>query len=288
MAAGLTVYSDISARVNDLIEDSLAVARMSNVLLPTVTNLSARGMMDRKVNQYNAVTFAAAGEEDATAAQQFTKSALSTLTPLIYRARIDITDPRAQSDFDSEMANAALELGSAAARHVDVAVATNFSSVTGGTIGTSGSTISWRSVTKALALAMAQGIPRGTPVFCALHPYQWEVLLAANSIAAATVAVAPGYQDRIVGAANFFQIPQFVGLTFVVTDAIAVNGSTDAYGCVYSPQAFAVDTRKPFDIRPQRDEDRELTELNSSMWYVSGVWRPQFAVAILSNAATPS
>src|SRR3990172_7034333 len=153
MAAGLTVYSDISARVNDLIEDSLAVARMSNVLLPTVTNLSARGMMDRKVNQYNAVTFAAAGEEDATAAQQFTKSALSTLTPLIYRARIDITDPRAQSDFDSEMANAALELGSAAARHVDVAVATNFSSVTGGTIGTSGSTISWRSVTKALALA---------------------------------------------------------------------------------------------------------------------------------------
>ena len=101
MAAGATLYSDISARVNDLIEDSLAVARMTNVLLPTVTSLSARGMMVRKVNEYNALSFTVAGEEDDTGAQQFSKDALSSLTPLIYRARVDITDPRAQSDFDS-------------------------------------------------------------------------------------------------------------------------------------------------------------------------------------------
>lgn len=288
MAAGLTLYSDISARVNDLIEDSLAVARMANVLLGSVTNLSADGMLVRKVNEYNALTFTVAGEADDTSAQNFSKDALSSLTPLIYRARVDITDPRARSDFDSEMANAALELGSAAARHVDVAIAANFTSATGGSVGASGTAPTWRMITKAYALLVNQGVPAGSPIFCALHPFQWEVLLAANSIAAATVAVAPGFQDRMTSSGGFFNIPQFTGITFAVTNAIAVDATPDAIGCMYVPSAFAVDTRKRFDIRPQRDESNELTELNSSMWYVAGTWRPLFAVKITTAATTPS
>ena len=288
MAAGLTLYSDISARVNDIIEDSLLVARMTNVLLPTVTTLGARGMMARKVNEYNAVTFATAGEDDDTSAQTFTKDALSTLTPAIYRARVDITDPRAQSDFDAEISRASLELGSAAARHVDVSIASHFASLTGGTIGASGTAITWRHITKGLARLIAQGIPRASQVFCALHPYQWEVLLAANTVAAATVGVAPGFQDRQAAQPNFFSIPQFVGVTFVITDAITPTATPDATGAIYVPQAVAVDTRKAFDVRPQRDESAEKTELNSSMWYASGTWRPAFGVAILSDATTPS
>ena len=288
MSTGLTLYSDISARVNDIIEDSLAVARMANVLLPTVTGLSATGIMDRKVNAYSAISFAQAGEEDDTVAQKFEKSALSTLSPKIYRARVDITDARAASDFDAELANAATELGEAAARHIDVAIASNFSSLTGGTIGSAGTVITWRHVTKGLAVLMNQGVPRGEPVFCALHPYQWEVLLASNSVAAATVAVAPQFQNELVAAPSFFTIPQFVGVVFVITNAISVDGSDDAYGAIYARPAVAVDSRKPFDIRPQRNESRELTELNSSMWYVAGAWRPAFGVAILSDASTPS
>ena len=42
---------------------------MANVLAPTVTNLSATGMFVRKVNEYNAVTFAATGENDVTSPQ---------------------------------------------------------------------------------------------------------------------------------------------------------------------------------------------------------------------------
>lgn len=287
MAAGLTTFAQISARVNDIIEDSLAVARMANVLTPTVTTLSAMGMMDRKVNEYNAVTFAQAGEDDDTSAQQFTKDALSTLSPVSYRARVDITDQRAETDFDAEISNASLELGSAAAKHIDTAVAGLFDDVTGGTIGAgSGSTITWQYVTDAYALLSNQNIPAGAPVYCALHPYQWSVLLAANTIAGASVAVAPAFQDRLVAAPNFFQVPRFQGITFVITNSITVASSA-AYGCIYVPQAFAVDTRRPFNIRPQRDESRELTELNASMWYVAGTWRPQFAVSLYTNAATP-
>ena len=288
MAAGLTTFAQISARVNDIIEDSLAVARMANVLAPTVTNLTAGGMNPRKVNEYNAVTFATAGEDDDTSAQQFTKDALSTLTPASYRARVDLTDQRVESDFDGEVAGASMELGSAAARAIDVHIASNFSSLTGGTIGSAGTVITWAHITKSYALLANQGVPAGSPVFCALHPYQWEVLLRANTIAGASVAVAPQFQDRMTAAPNFFAIPQYQGITFVVSNAISVDASDDAYGALYTPQAVALDTRKAFNIRPERDESRELTELNASMWYAHGTWRPAFGVAILSDASTPS
>lgn len=288
MAAGLTAFSDISARVNDIIEDSMAVARMANYLLPTVTNLSAVGMMNRTVNEYNAVTFVQRGEEDDTSAQQFSKDALSTLTPVSYTARIDITDQRAETDFDSEIANAAMEFGAASAKHMDNSIADQFTSVTGGTIGSAGTTLTWTHITAAYTILNNQGIPAGSPVFCALHPYQWWRLLNANTIAGASVSVAPQFQDRLTAAPNFFQVPMFQGITFVITNSIDIDGSDDAYGCIYVPQAFAVDTRKPFNVRPQRDESAELTELNASMWYAAGTWRPSFAVAILSDAATPS
>ena len=288
MAAGLTTFEQISARVNDIIEDSLAVARMSNVLAQTVISKGATGMNPRKVNEYNAITFAAVGEDDDTGAQQFTKDALSTLTPAPYRARVDLTDERVESDFDSEVAGYSMEAGAAAARSIDVNVATNFSSLTGGTIGSAGTVITWAHVTKAYAILMNQGVPASSPVFCALHPYQWEVLLRANTIAGASVAVATQFQNEMSMAPSFFSIPNFVGITFVISNAIAVDGSDDSYGAVYTPQAIAVDTRKAFNIRPQRDESRELTEMNASMWYAHGTWRPAFGVAILSDASTPS
>ena len=287
MTAGLTTFAQISARVNDIIEDSLAVARMANVLAPTVTNLTAGGMNPRKLNEYNAVTFATSGEDDDTSAQQFTKDALSTMTPAAYRARVDLTDQRVESDFDGEVANASMELGSAAARAIDVNIAATFTSLTGGTIGLAGTYITWAHITKAYAVLMNQGVPAGSPVFCALHPYQWEVLLRANSVAGSTIAVSPQFQDRQVSAPNFFSIPQFVGITFVISNAISVDASDDAYGAIYVPQSMALDTRKAFNIRPERDESRELTELNASMWYAYGVWRPAFGVAILSDAIVP-
>lgn len=288
MTAGLTTYAQISARVNDIIEDSLAVARMANVLVPTVTGKSAQGMMVRKVNQYNSLTFVAAGEDDDTGAQQFTKDALSSLTPASYRLRVDLTDQRVESDFDGEIAAATMEIGSAAAAHIDANIASNFTSLTGGTIGTAGTVITWAHVTKAYALLMNQGVPKTSPVFCALHPYQWEVLLRASSVAGATVAVSQAFQDRVNFAPNFFSIPQFQGITFVISNAIEVISGDDAYGALYVPDALALDTRKMINIRPQRDESRELTELNASMWYAHGVWRPKFGVAILSDCSTPS
>lgn len=288
MTAGNTTYALISSNVNTIIERSWAVARMTNVLLPTVTNLSSVGMNPRRIEEYNAGTWVQAGEDDDVSAQTFTKDTITTLTPARYAMAFNLTDQRMASDYDMAMADASAELGASAGRYVDVQIASNFSSLTGGTIGSAGTVITWAHITKAYAILMNQGVPAGSPVFCALHPYQWEVLLRANTIAGASVSVAPAFQDRMTSAPNFFSIPDFVGITFVVTNAISVNASDDAYGALYVPQALAVDTRRAFNIRPERDESRELTELNSSMWFAHGTWRPLFGVQILSDAVTPS
>lgn len=289
MAAGNTTFADISARVNDIIDDSLAVARMANVLAPTVTNKSATGMFVRKVNEYNAVTFAETGENDVTSPQVFSKDALASLTPKIYTSAVLITDARADSDFDGETAGASKEFGAASARHVDSAIAGLFSSSTGGTVGLAGTVLTWKHVTAAYARLVDQGVPAGAPVFCALHPFQWHRLLSAATLAGATVSVSPMFQDRMTSAPNFFNVPSFQGITFVITNAITIDGSTDAYGCLYVPEAFAIDTRRAFDIEPERKPDvgGGATQLNASMIYASGVWRSSFAVAILSDAATP-
>lgn len=294
MAAGTASWSDISGTINFIHDSALAVARMANLLLPTVTTFSGSGMFDRKQWEWNSAAFSEHTEETDEASQLFDKDLLSTLSPKNYHARIDLTDERVASDPDGVRAAAALELGSAAAKHIDTSIASLFGTAAswGGTIGPANAgtatngTISWRAITKAYALLTNQGIPAGAPIYCALHPYQWEVLLSSSSIAAATVAVAPGFQDRMTQA-NFFQVPGAYGITFVVTNAMTVSG-TASYGLLYTPQALAVDTRKGFSIEPERDASKQAWELNASMWYAYGVRRPAFGVLLRHQCATPS
>jgi S-methylmethionine-dependent homocysteine/selenocysteine methylase len=151
---------------------------MANLLIPTVTNLNATGMNLRKVQQWAAVSFTEHTEETDEASTAFTKAALATLTPANYHCRVDLTDERIASDWDNVRAAAALELGGAAAKHVDNAIADLFGTAVGwaGTIGPANpgtadaGTITWRAITKAYALLMNQNIPAGAPVYCALHP----------------------------------------------------------------------------------------------------------------------
>lgn len=295
MTAGTASWSDISSIANNLMQDSMAVARMANLLIPTVTGFSGSGMNLRKQYQWNSVAFAEHTEETDEASTAFTKSLLATLTPKNYHARVDITDEMVASDWDNTRASAAMELGSGAAKHVDKNIATLFSTAiwTGGTIGVADAgtaangTITWRAITKALALLQDKDIPAGAPIFCALHPYQWEVLLSANTVAASTVAVAPGFQDRMTSSGGFFQIPQFVGVTFVITNSISI-ANTAAYGLMYTPRAIALDTRKTFSIEPQRDASKQAWEFNASMWYAFGALDPTNGVLLRHQAATPS
>jgi hypothetical protein len=292
MAAGATLYSDISARVADIREDSVAVARSANLLAPTILTMSETGLAPRKVDIYSAATWVQRGEDDEMVAQKFNKSAKSTITPYQFASAFRITDARAATDYDGVMADAALELGGAAGQYVDEAIASIWDDavITGGTIGSGvGSTITWSNIASAQAILSAAKIPPGAPIYCALHPYQWKVLYSSATIAGATIAaVQPNWQDSLSRSNTYFQSPAYAGITFIVTNAIQVTSGTVGWGCMYVPQAFALDTRKAFGIEPKRLAEREATELHATMWFGVGAWRPEWAVCLEFNAATPT
>lgn len=288
MATGTATWSDISSTANYIQQNALAVARGANLLIPTVLNLSATGMFVRPVWKWNSLAFAEKSETVDTTSTDFSKDTIGSLTPANFSVRSDIEDTRVASDFESVLAGCSLEIGAAAANHVDSAIADQFGT-TGwaGTIGSGkGDTINWRKITKAYALLYAQGIRQGESVYCALHPYQWEILLSQNSVAAATVSVAPQYQDRLM-MANYFTVPAAQGIIFVVSNNIDVSG-TAAYGLMYTPSALAVDTRKPLEIVLQRDESKQAVEVNARMWYVADQYDPAKAICLYHDATTPS
>ena len=178
----------------------------------------------------------------------------------------------------------ALELGANFAQDVDEKIASLFGSLTGGTIGAAGGTITWAKLIGARSLMQGLKIPG--PYWCVLHPYQWAHLATSALASGAEIANAPGFQDALVN--SFFTSTILGGVTFVVTPSIAVDGAGDAVGAMYNPMALAYDERKAFGIELQRDASRQATELNATMWYAYGTWDPKRGIALVGDAATPS
>ncbi len=64
-------------------------------------------------------------------------------------------------------------------------------------------------------------------------------------------------------------------------------GANYALGGVFSRDALAVDLRRPMRIEPERDASQRWTELNATIVYASGKWRPERGVILKSDASTP-
>ncbi len=288
MATGASLYSGVSSLLNDIYEGAFHTLRQQNLLVPTVSNFTGDGLLARKVSTYDSVTVNTIGENDDMVAQQFDRTLLTTVSPTIRGAQIFLSDMRVASDDHNVRADASMELGAAFAQKVDEDIATNFSSLTGGTIGSAGATIDWADIIAARSIMAGLKVP--APYFCVLHPYQWDVLFRENTITAATGGFqrATAFQDRAVN--NYFESPGLSGVTFVITPSIAIDGSDDAIGAMYSPMALMYDERRAFMIEAERDPSRGGGgwELNGSLVFGHGVWRPATGVQIISDASTPT
>lgn len=280
----INTYSDISSFVNTIFEDALFVARDNNLMIPLVTTFDDKqGMAARKNQTYGTATINSIAETDDLVSQQFKPTALSTLTPGEYGGQFFISDQRLESDPFGARNDAANELGMAMAERMEIDMLGNFSSLTGGTVGAAGTVITWGHFFAALTLLRAQKAPQ--PYFCVLHPYQWHVLAKAASVAGASVVNAPEFQDEITR--NWF-VGRVGPVNVFTTTNISINGSTDAYGGLFSRGALAMDFRRAPRLEPERDASRRGWELNMSAIYAHGVWRPTFGIQMLFNAATPS
>lgn len=285
MAVGITLSSDIVAHSQAIYEAALYTLKATNDLVRTIAVYTGEGMQARKVTRYTAANPRMVAEGEDVVPTKFSDALLGTLTPARYADTFLLTDAALATGSANMLnirADAALELGSSFAQYVDVQIASNFGSMTGGTVGTAGSALSWNDIFEAEAILIANKVPK--PYTCAVHPYQYlslykEALSNGNN----AFSGAPQFQDNIVN--RVMQTTMMDGVFFVRTPSIAVSGS-NATGAMYSRLAMAYDERRAFNIRPQRDESREAWELNASLWFAHGAWDPSRGVQIISDATS--
>jgi len=282
MAAGFNTYSDIAVYAGTIYEDAMFVARENAIMAALVTPFNASGMAPRIGKEYPAATISAIGEEDDLSSQVWKPSDLSTLTPAEYGAQFFLTDARLDSDPEGYRADAALELGMAVAADINSKVLGDFSSLTGGTIG-SGNTITWGYFFAMRSQLRAQKAP--PPYVFVCHDYQWHQLGKAASLAASTQPVPSWLTEEVL---RRWYVTTVADVSIFTTSDISIDASTQAYTGMFSRSALALDTRRAPRLEPERDASRRGWELNMTVVYAHGVWRPKFGIQGLYDAKTPT
>src|SRR5512139_2227920 len=282
----LNMWSDISSISNSIRDDAIFVVREAGQMQGLVTTFrDAAGGNPRIGYAYNQGTAQAIAEADDLTSKAFTPAADQTLTPAEIGLQFFVTDLRRESEApESIMTDASRELGLAALDKIETDLVGDLASLTGGTVGASGTAITWGYVSAAIAQARNANKSNSVPLACVVHGYQWAVLAKAASVAGATVAVAPNFQDEM-SRSGF--VATFMGVPMYQVYA-AADASSDFTGGVFPREAIAIDWRRAIRVEGERDASRRGTEFNMSAVYAHGVWRPARGVKMIFAATAPT
>jgi hypothetical protein len=283
------LWSDVSAIAQSVQEDAYFIVREAALmpsLVTTFTDMS--GLNTRKSYKYNNGTAKTIGEADDLTSEAFTPSADQTLTPYEIGLQFFISDSRAESEApESIMTDASRELGFAATDKLESDLIGDMASLTGGTIGTAGTAITWSYLGAGITVARAVNKNAAKPLVAVIHGYQWNVLAKSATIAGATVAAtAPDYQNALMQAGGSVLVAHYQGVP--IYQVFGGVSGTDFTGGVFPRESLALDWRRVIRVRPQRDESRRGIELNMSGVYAHGVWRPALGVKMTFDATAPS
>lgn len=275
--------SSISALINDIYEAALLTAREQSVMLPLVATFGdMQGLASRVRTDYTGGTVVTPlAETTDLSAQTFTPAAGGTITIGQVGAQYFITDLRIESDYNNVMRDAGVDLGQLAAVNIDTALVGDLGSLTGGTVGTAGGTITWANVFAAITKLRANFAP--APYFGVVRPEHWYFL--ANTLSAGqSVTNAPDLQNSI---ARDWYVGTAYGVNWFV-DA-NITAGTAAVGGIFSREAIGFDLRRALRIEAQRDASRGGGgyELNMTCVYGHGVWRPTFGVKMVGTSTLP-
>src|SRR3990167_1286148 len=282
----LNTYADVSALAQTVQDDAIFVLREMGVMQGLITTFTdMTGLNPRVGHKYNQGTATTVGEDDDLTSSAFTPSTDQTLTPAEIGLQYFLTDSRVESDIPENIRNdAGLELGLAAADKVETNLISNLGSLTGGSVGAAGTAITWGYLAAAISQARYINKSNVVPLAAVIHEYQWAVLAKSASIAGATVAPAPGFQEQITRTgfvAVFSGVPIYQ--SFQAPDTL-----DDFHGGVFPRPAIAIDWRRRVRVEPERDASRRGWELNMSAVYAHGVWRPTRGVEMYFDATAPT
>lgn len=284
----MNTYADIASYVQTIFEDAMFVARETNIMAPLVQGFDdVQGDNPRTNSNYGTVTMTQVAETDDLASQSFTPGTYNTLTPAEFAAQVFLNDRRIDNDPFGARADASQELGAAMAANIELNLISDFTTLTAGTVGASGSPTSWGMIFAAEAILRAKLAPGR--LRCVLSPYQWFYLgTAVNVAGAAPARNAPNFQDRVTDTGQLASgyVFSLGNIDFYTSAWIAAGTAVTA--AMFAQPAIALDTRRPARLEPERDASRRGWELNMSSVYAHGKWRPEWGVQILSAGTVPN
>lgn len=277
--------TDISGYIQTIYEDALFIARENSVMPALVTQFSdtTDEAKPRQRSDWSSATITGIGETDDLQSQAFTPSPGSTLTPGEAGGQFFLPDKRVSADPFGVRNAAAMELGMAMASKINSDLLGDIASLTGGTVGSAGTTITWGHFFAAKA-QLANATKKAGPYVCVLHEYQW-FQLAKSAAVAATVTNAPMFQDEVM---RRWYIGTVGDVDIYITTDLTIDGSGDAKGGMWNRAALAFDGRRAPRLEPERDASRRGWELNMTAAYAHGVWRETFGILMHFDCATPT
>lgn len=279
----ITTVADLNSLYNLIYEDSLFVARETNLMTGLVRNFSATGYMARKLSIRPTITAQAKAEGvDFQNPTTFGKSLKATLTPGVVMAQALLTDEDVQTDPDNARTDAAQELGGAIATKIDVDLVTLFASLTTEKAAANAA-LTIAKCAAAISVLRNQLAPN--PLYFVLHPYGWHDVW--------TELGQPASQKAFLGdlanqALNSFFVGGWLSATWFTSANIDVDASDDAVSSVFNTQSLGFDTRESPMMEPERDASRKATELNMSAGYAVGILRNEYAVKLTHDATEPT
>ncbi len=282
MSYGNNVVANISYLVQTIYEGANMVARDNNFITSLVTHYDDNsGTAARTRSEYGTATFNQITDADDLASQTMTPASAESLTPYLYGDQFFFTDRRVRSDPNGILQDGSNELGLSAGKSVQKNLLGDMANFTGGTAGSAGGTAGWATLFKAVSLLRQQNAPG--PYYGVIHEGHWFHLGTAVVPAGAQTN---GIQMQNDVLAQYF-IGRFYGVDWFLTNDI--TSGTAAVGGVFARPALGFDTRAPFRIEPQRDASKGGGgwELNATMDYGHGVWRPKFGVQIVGTTVIP-
>ena len=199
--AGESTYASISALIPNIYENALLTASENSVMTNLVTVYrDSTSMTPRVFENYTGGTIVALAEISDLTAQTFTPAASGTVTPALFGQQYYLTDARINSDTNAAQRDAGQDLGRVFGVKVDGDLVGKFSSLTGGTVGTAGGTLTWGNIQRAAAYLRANYASDN--YIAVLRPEQWYYLTSATS-GVPTLMQSPRWMDSL--AANFYQ-----------------------------------------------------------------------------------
>lgn len=282
--ANETTFSLIKQYLPEVWENALFYARQNFVmpgLVTTFTNL--RSMVARNVTEYEAGEVDEdLGELEDLTPQQLNRRLLSQLIPAEHGMQYLISDRRVEGDDESVLADASREIGYQMGLFAEEKLLGDIAGFTGGSVGTAGSPLTWQLLFDARTRLAGQRVPG--PYNVVLHEYQWHDLATAANIAANGVNHSMVIRDTIQ---SQYYLGSVSNMNLYVSSAAPIDGSDDVVGGIFNRQALALDMRRGLRLEPERDASLRATEINATMIFAHGVWRPAYGVKIISDATAP-